>query len=39
MNILLDTGFLVALIVKPQNAKQIEQHETAKQMLKKTQLG
>ncbi len=38
MNILLDTGFLVALIVKPQNTKQIEQHETAKQMLKKHSL-
>ena len=38
MNILLDTGFLVALIVKPQNSRQIEQHETAKQMLKKHSL-
>lgn len=38
MNILLDTGFLVALIVKPQNPRQIEQHETAKQMLKKHSL-
>jgi predicted nucleic acid-binding protein len=35
MDILLDTGFLVALIIKPQNQKQTEQHETAKQMLKK----
>ena len=34
MHILLDTGFLVALIVKPHNQKQNEQHETAKQMLK-----
>jgi uncharacterized protein len=34
MDILIDTGFLVALIVKPQNPKQIQQHEPAKQMLK-----
>lgn len=34
MDILLDTGFLVALIAKPQNKLQIVQHETATQMLK-----
>jgi predicted nucleic acid-binding protein len=34
MDILLDTGFLVALIVKPKNEKETMQHETAKQMLK-----
>ncbi|MFZ4504310.1 MAG: type II toxin-antitoxin system VapC family toxin [Methylovulum sp.] len=34
MDILLDTGFLVALIIKPQNQQQTVQHETAKQMLK-----
>jgi predicted nucleic acid-binding protein len=34
MDILLDTGFMVALIIKPQNSQQNEQHETAKQMLK-----
>ncbi|MCX7096758.1 MAG: hypothetical protein NTV43_02500 [Methylococcales bacterium] len=34
MNILLDTGSLVVLIVKPKNSKQLEQHETAKQVLK-----
>jgi predicted nucleic acid-binding protein len=34
MDILLDTGFLVALIIKPQNQQQTQQHETAKQILK-----
>jgi hypothetical protein len=38
MNSLLDTGFLVALIVKPQSSTQIKQQETAKQMLKKHSL-
>ena len=35
MDILLDTGFLVALIIQPKNELQTMQHETEKQMLNK----